>query len=354
MNLIPGTAEPALQPLPNDLSSWLKSIQEAADPERIQQNVRALPAPRNRLHAPSAMHEADEFIMHSFQALDWKAERMAFSFDNVQGTLDPANWVASTRSILYNHLEGANILATKQGEESSDAVVVFAHHDTVRESPGANDNTASVAVLIEIADLLRTQRFRKSIVLAATDMEEIGFFGGQALVDKLLLERRILGAINFETMAYTSSQPHTQNLPPGIDMLYPDQFNRIRRRGFRGEFTTLIYNGAAATLAAWIASALAEIEGEHAAILIRDPNDLPFIGKLLRRLIPGVRNFSRSDHVPFWEKGVPALMVTDTANFRYEHYHQPTDTPEKLDYQRLAAIAVATIYSIAQTAQLIY
>jgi hypothetical protein len=46
-------------------------------------------------------------------------------------------------------------------------------------------------------------------------------------------------------------------------------------------------------------------------------------------------------------------MITDTANFRYEHYHQPTDTPEKLDYQRLAAIAVATIYALAQKAQLI-
>jgi hypothetical protein len=165
-------------------------------------------------------------------------------------------------------------------------VVVFAHHDTVRESPGANDNTASVAVLIEIAHLLQNQRFRKSIVLAATDMEESGFFGGQALVEKLLLERKILGAVNLETMAYTNSQPHTQNLPPGIDLIYSAQVNRIRRRDFRGEFTTFIYNGAAAPLAASIASALVEIEGEHAALLLRDPNDLPLIGKLLRRLVP--------------------------------------------------------------------
>jgi Zn-dependent M28 family amino/carboxypeptidase len=354
MNLIPGSAEPKLRPLQADLSDWLKTIQGAADPERICRNVMALPAPRNRLYASSAMREADEIILRSFLDLGWNAERVPFSFDNVQGFLPPDARTASQAQPVFDHVEGANIIACKQGEESSDAVVVFAHHDTVRESPGANDNTASVAVLIEIAHLLQNQRFRKSIVLAATDMEESGFFGGKALVEKLLLERKILGAVNLETMAYTNSQPHTQNLPPGIDLIYSAQVNRIRRRDFRGEFTTFIYNGAAAPLAASIASALVEIEGEHAALLLRDPNDLPMIGKLLRRLVPAVRNFSRSDHVLFWEKNLPAIMITDTANFRYEHYHQPTDTPEKLDYKRLAAIAVATIYALAQTAQLIY
>jgi Zn-dependent M28 family amino/carboxypeptidase len=353
MNLIPGSSEPRLRPIESDLSDWLKSIQGAANPERIRQIVQALPGPRSRLFDPTAMLEADEFILRSFQECDWKAERLPFSFDNVQGYLDPADRVGNTKSTRYDHLEGANIIATRQGEESGDAIVVFAHQDTVKGTPAANDNTASVAVLIEIARLLKSQRFRKSIVLAATDMEEIGFFGGRALVDKLLLERKILGAIDFETMAYTSSLPHTQILPPGIDMIYSGQTNRIRRREFRGDFTTLLYNGHAAPLAASLASALAEIEGEHAALLLRDPNDLPVTGRILHRLVPAVRNFSRSDHVPFWEKKLPALMVTDTANFRYEHYHQPTDTFEKLDYRRLAAIAVATIYVIAQTAQLI-
>ena len=47
----------------------------------------------------------------------------------------------------------------------------------------------------------------------------------------------------------------------------------------------------------------------------------------------------RSDHAPFWEAGVPALMWTDTAEFRNPHYHQPTDTPETLDYEFMAEVA---------------
>jgi hypothetical protein len=155
MNLIPGSAEPKLRPLEADLSEWLRSIQVATDPQRIRQVVQALPGPRSRLFDPSAMLEADEFILHSFQELNWKAERVPFSFDNVQGYLDPADRVGDMKSVLYEHLEGANIIAIKQGEESGDAIVVFAHHDTVKGTLAANDNTASVAVLIEIAHLSR-------------------------------------------------------------------------------------------------------------------------------------------------------------------------------------------------------
>ncbi|MBI2508568.1 MAG: M28 family peptidase, partial [Betaproteobacteria bacterium] len=51
--------------------------------------------------------------------------------------------------------------------------------------------------------------------------------------------------------------------------------------------------------------------------------------------IPGV---DWSDHRSFWEQGYPALMVTDTAPYRYLHYHTPQDTPDKVDYDRLARV----------------
>jgi Zn-dependent M28 family amino/carboxypeptidase len=59
-------------------------------------------------------------------------------------------------------------------------------------------------------------------------------------------------------------------------------------------------------------------------------------------LLPVARNFSRSDHVRFWLAGMPAIQVTDTANFRNPHYHRSTDTPETLDYDTLARITAAT------------
>ena len=69
--------------------------------------------------------------------------------------------------------------------------------------------------------------------------------------------------------------------------------------------------------------------------------------------LPVPHNFARGDRVPFWEAGTPAIQVTDTANIRYRHYHQPSDTPKKLDYRRLADIVGATALAIARTAELL-
>ena len=159
-----------------------------------------------------------------------------------------------------------------------------------------------------------------------------GCFGGYALVEELEAERTVLGVIDFETMAYTSSKPETQLLPPGIELIFPDQVERIRGRQGRGDFTAVIYDGTAAPLAARFAEGLVHLLGSDAVVLLRDPKDLPVVGGLLKRTVPGVRTSSRSDHVPFWEAGIPAIWITDTANSRYPHYHQPTDTHEKLDY----------------------
>jgi hypothetical protein len=353
MNWIPGSNEPELALLGPKIGRWVDSLKFKISPESIRKTVERLPAPRNRLHAPGAMQVADQMIWQGFRDCKWEAQIRPFTFKDATGFLDYGEASNFTSQMTYEHLEGVNVVAIKPGEESSGAFVVFGHHDTIRDSPGANDNTASVAVILELAQALTSSRFRRTIILAATDMEEIGFFGGRALVTELVRERTILGAVNYETMAYTSSDPGSQTLPAGIELIYSDQVRRIRSNRFKGEFTTFIYNSPATRLAAAIASGLIHLEGEQAALMLRDPNDLPFIGGLLRRAVPAVRNFARSDHVPFWKAGVPAIMVTDTANFRYCHYHTPGDTPEKLDYQRLAMIGCATAAGLAQLAGLV-
>ena len=50
---------------------------------------------------------------------------------------------------------------------------------------------------------------------------------------------------------------------------------------------------------------------------------------------------ARSDHVPYWDAGLLAVMVSDTANFRNPHYHRPTDTLDTLDLDFAAAVATA-------------
>jgi hypothetical protein len=64
--------------------------------------------------------------------------------------------------------------------------------------------------------------------------------------------------------------------------------------------------------------------------------------------IPGVY---WSDHASFWRHGYPAIMITDTALFRYPYYHTPQDTADKLDYPRLARVVGGVAQVIGELAR---
>jgi len=346
---LPGTREPGFGPLTPAAGAWLDGVARLIDPSELRATVEQLPGPRDRFEARDAMAAAEDAILRALREAGWAAERRAFVFEDVR----PGGVSSYDRVGRHDRLAGANVVAIREGTESRDAVIVVAHYDTVQGTPGADDNTASVAALLALARALAPCRFRRTVVLAATDMEEIGFFGAYALVDELRRERRILAAIDFETMAYTSSEPGGQTLPPGSGLVYPRQARRMAARQHRGDFTACIYNGAATGLVARFGEGLAHLAGRDAVLLLRDPKDLPVVGALLARALPAVRHFSRGDHVPFWEAGIPAVWVTDTADARSPHYHAATDTADTLDYVRLAAIAGATAHAVAATAGLV-
>ncbi len=287
------------------------------------------------------MKAAEQRLIGRFEALGWPTQQLPFTFEDAAGHLDYGDF-ARTR---YPRLRGQNLIAERAGTSTGTGlVVVIAHLDTVRDSPGANDNTASVAGLLELARLLTSAPPRLDVLLAATDMEEIGLFGARAL--RQHLEHRPLRlVIVFETMACTRTERGSQQLPPGIGMLLPRQVAAIRKRHNRGDFTALLYNRPARAGVRALARNLRARAGDHSALAVPNPADRPLIGGVLR-IVPAVRNFSRSDHVPFWQAGIPAVQLSDTANFRYLHYHQPTDTEEKLDYRRLADIVDATAATI--------
>jgi hypothetical protein len=343
-----GVGEPRLRSLDARLVASVAGALDAVRVERLRADVAALAGPRGRLHAPEAMARADELILDGFRTAGWTAERRPFILRDAAGNLDHGRYEPT----VYPELHGVNILAVKPGEDA-EAILVGAHHDTVTGSPGADDNGAGVAVLLELARSLAPLRFRRGIVLAALDMEEIGLLGTRALLPALLDERPVRGAVILESIAYTSTAPGSQAVPQGMDVLYRGQMARLRRRGVAGDFTALVYNGRSRPLARIFGEGLAHVAGPDAPLFLRDPNDIPAIGRLLTRAVPAVRNFARSDHAVFWAAGIPAVMVTDTANFRNPHYHRPTDTPETLDYERVAAVARATVMCLARTAGMI-
>lgn len=335
-----GTAPVAAPRLDTRLLAWLEGCLAQLDPAGLRAQVEGLPAPRNRLHHPEAMHRAEQLVTDSLLGAGWRVQRRPFHLDRVQGRHDHGHAPTGHRG-----LEGVNLVAAKEGVVPS-ALVVLAHLDTVRNSPGANDNTASVVALLALARLLAPLRLHHSVLLAVTDFEELGLFGARALVPELLADRPLLGAINLETLAYTDPRPGAQSLPAGLGALYPVQVARVREHDFAGDFTALIHDQGATRLAAVCAAALAHVAGPDVPVRLLAPADLPRVGPLLARTVPLVREFARSDHVAFWDNGVPAVQITDTANFRDSAYHQPTDTPDRLDYQRLAQTIAATAATV--------
>lgn len=117
---------------------------------------------------------------------------------------------------------------------------------------------------------------------------------------------------------------------------------RIRRRASRGDWLLLAYRQSARPLVGRLEAALRQRSGPDSVIHARDPVDLPVLGPVLRRYPQLSQHFARSDHKPFWDRWVPAVQITDTANFRNPHYHQPTDLPATLDYTRMADLVAAT------------
>jgi hypothetical protein len=295
------------------------------------------------------MDEADALIMDAWHAAGWSTERQELDLRGEWGLRDePSDGKPRKRITRYAELRGANLIATKPGRES-DAIVVVAHHDTVWNSPGADDNAAGVAILMEVARLLADDSLQRTVILAAPDFEEIGLIGSRELVRLLRGRHRVRAAIVFDPIGYMNPNPNTQRVPPGVGLLYPRQLARMHARDDAGDGVVAIHRRRSTPLVRVWAECAAAAIGRERVVMLRDPCDLPIIGPLLN-LVPLARNFSRSDHRRFWDARLPAIQVTNTANFRNPHYHRASDKPATLDYETLADVTVATVLAVRRLA----
>ena len=344
-----GTDEPTY-PLPSPaLLAAAAELRAGVSPDRLRALVESLPGPRNRLNAAGAMTQADGVITAAWSAAGWRTERQELELHGEWGLRDePSDGKPRKRLTRYPELHGANLLATKAGSET-DAIVIAAHHDTVWNAPGADDNGAGVAVLMEVARLLAGDSLRRTVVVATPDFEEIGLIGARELVQLLRSRHRVRGAIVFDPIGYMNPKPNTQRIPPGVELLYPRQLERLHARHDAGDGVVAIHRRRSTSLVRVWAECLAATIGPERVVMLRDPCDLPVIGPFLR-LVPLARDFSRSDHRRFWDKRLPAIQVTNTANFRNPHYHRPSDKPGTLDYETLADITVATVLAVRRLA----
>ncbi|MGH2402326.1 MAG: M28 family peptidase [Candidatus Limnocylindria bacterium] len=347
---IPGTAEPAYRlpdaELRHAADAWIGRIR----PDRLRELVADLPGPRNRLNAADAMERTDALLADAWRAAGWRVGRQHLHLRNLKARLDHPVAGSGGRHPVhrYDRLEGRNLVAIAEGD-TDDAIVIVAHHDTVRGSPGADDNGAGVAALLELAAQLGGRRLRRTVILAAPDFEEIGLVGSRHLVHWLKANFHVRGAIVFDPIGFMDAHPRSQSVPPGIDRLYPAQLARLEARDATGDTVVAIYRRSSLRLVREWAACLSATIGPELVVLLRDPLDLPLVGLALHA-VPAARHFSRSDHVNFWRAGLPAIQVTNTANFRNPHYHRPSDTPDTLDYDTLARVTAATALAVERLA----
>ena len=208
--------------------------------------------------------------------------------------------------------------AVNNGESNHNLppILIGAHYDTVPGSPGADDNGTGVAVLLELARLFRSQPIKYPLQLIAFDLEEYGFLGSDHYAARLKEQNQPLRLmISLEMLGYCDDTPGSQRYPTGLKYFYPNCGNFIALIGNLRTIPDLINLGNSIRKS-----------GSNCEWL-----PVPYQGLI----VPDTR---RSDHAPFWDRGYPAIMVTDTANMRNPHYHQESDRIETLNLDFLAGV----------------
>ncbi|MGW3985183.1 M28 family peptidase [Streptomyces mirabilis] len=329
-----------------DVTRLVQALGQQVDVARLRRHVEILARePRSRRRAPEAMQRAEAYVEGELRAAGWRVDQRPFDVRWQLGSTDRhGNRALPLKLRLYPRLTGANIIADlpESGRAERPTVVVGAHLDTVDGSPGADDNASGMAVILEVARLLGQLPTPPAVTLALFDMEELGLIGSRVAAKDLSKTRRITGMICLESVGVFSAEPGSQRLPPGFALVFRDAATTVRAMEYRGEFTLVVHRRSSDAAADLWRRAAAEASPALPGITLRDPRPDGPLGVLIGLAVPPVNHLGRSDHASFWNRRIPALMLTGTANFRNTHYHRPTDTPETLDYPRLAVVALAT------------
>ncbi len=248
---------------------------------------------------PQNLAAAADWIERELTALGYAPQRQTFKADNV---------------------ECSNIeVEIPGGERADEIVIVGGHYDSVTLCPGANDNATGTAATLELARLFAGRSFARTVRLVAFVNEEPPYFQtdwmGSVVYARRCRERgeKIVAMFSLETIGCYHDDENSQNYPFPFGLVYPST----------GNFIAFVGNVGSRALV------------RKAVALFREHARFPSEGGAIPSWVPGV---GWSDHWSFWQSGYPALMVTDTAPFRYEHYHSAQDRPAHVDFDRMARV----------------
>jgi Zn-dependent M28 family amino/carboxypeptidase len=223
-------------------------------------------------------------------------------------------------------LTAKNLIVERQGSsKASEIILLGAHYDTVPSTPGADDNASAVAVLLEVSRLLKDHTGKRTARYVAFACEEPPYFNLDSMGSQHHARQarkrgeNIIGMLCLEMVGYFSDEPGSQQIPRTIPKAVRWLFPK------RGNFLAAVGN-----LASWKLAYRFRFGFKRGTRL-----------RLFSICLPEkVGEIRLSDNSSFWDQGYPALMLTDTSFLRNPHYHQPTDTPDTLDYARMTEVTL--------------
>ncbi|MCS7203718.1 MAG: M28 family peptidase [Thermodesulfovibrio sp.] len=279
----------------------LEEILEGISEDHLREIVEKISIPRHGWYNYNELKWVAEFVESKFREFGYLIDIDEFSY---QGR-------------LYK-----NIIATKEGVNSrKDWLVIGAHYDSAVDSPGADDNGSGVAVMLEVARVLRDVAFVKNIKFLAFSLEEpqpfsLNFLiGSSHFVKKMKKLKYKYEAIILESVGYFSTKEGSQQLPAFVS------------GPSRGDFLGVIGNRKSIPLLRLF---------DEAKKAVPTLNLITYKAPLSGWLVIETRF---SDHASFWNAGYQAVMLTDTAMFRNPYYHTNWDTPDKLNFSFMRDVA---------------
>ncbi len=281
----------------------------AALERRLMEHVRVLGATigERNLHRPAALRVAADHIRRVWTEQGFVVNEEGFE-------------VAGQKCF--------NLLVERRGTRQPEKIVlVGAHYDSVFGSPGANDNATGVALLLEMSRILKEESLSRTVRFVAFVNEEPPYFLSEQMGSRVHARQArergedIVAMVSLETLGYYSNAPGSQQYPFPFGAFYPRT----------GDFLAVVGNLPSRGL-------VVEFLRHFMAA-----GDFPVEGVATFPWIPGI---NWSDHWSFWKEGYPAIMLTDTAPFRYPEYHSTWDLPEKITGPKFARAAHGIIRAI--------
>jgi len=238
---------------------------------------------------------------------------------------------------------GENIIGHLFGAGHTDTTyLICAHFDSVKGSPGADDNASGITGMLELARILSKFRFRHSIQFVAFDMEEDGSIGSKNYVEKIHAKKiNIAGVINLDMIGRYSDDANSQFVPEEIQTLFPGVFEILSIDSNRANFVLDISNVASRSLAeTFLQAANSYVPDLKVVTIIASDSALKAMPDL-----------ASSDHARFWEAGFKSLHIGEGGPTRNTEYHSSGDTFDKINFQFIAKITKALLASIMLLAQ---